>query len=60
VFGWARDIPSFNVRFGRIELPAGICAGSEHDPEKRVPVFPATDAMRLRGDHAQTRDGLKG
>ncbi len=25
----------------------------EHDPEKWTPVFPATNAKRLRGDHAQ-------
>src|SRR6266404_5128070 len=30
----------------------------EHDPEKRKPVFHATNAMRLRADHAQTRDQI--
>src|SRR4029077_9995673 len=28
----------------------------EHDPEKWVPVFPATNAKRLRGDHAQNKE----
>ena len=28
----------------------------EHDPEKWVPVFPATNAKRLRGDHAQNEE----
>jgi hypothetical protein len=27
------------------------------DPEKWRPIFPATSAKRLRGDHAQTRKG---
>src|SRR3979411_3313614 len=27
----------------------------EHDPEKRKPVFPRTNAKRLPGDHAQTK-----
>jgi hypothetical protein len=26
-----------------------------HDPEKCEAVFPATNAKRLRGDHAQTK-----
>jgi hypothetical protein len=26
----------------------------QHDPEKWIPVFPATNATRLRADHAQT------
>ena len=29
------------------------------DPEKWVPVFPATNATRLRGDHAQTRQMIR-
>jgi len=31
----------------------GSNLAQQHDPEKRAAVFPATNAKRLRGDHAQ-------
>jgi hypothetical protein len=55
---WHNPVGCDNHAYSPIDFAARLrrhAAPIEHDPEKWKPVFHATNAMRLRADHAQTK-----